>query len=70
MKIIHNGILREMTEEEIEAYKREQEFAKSLIIETAKEPFDELLDELENISSVKDIKNVAKKMKEKRGGKK
>ena len=52
---------------EIKEYEQEQEFIRSLATEPPKDPFDELLDELENISSVKDIKKVAKNIKEKRG---
>ena len=67
MKIFENGKVREMTAEEIKEYEQEQEYIKSRIPETAKDPLDELLDELENITSVKDIKAVAKNMKKKRG---
>ncbi len=70
MQVIENGIEREMTAEEIKAFEKRKEDAKLFIPETEPDPLDELLDELENISSVKDIKNVAKKIKEKRGGKK
>lgn len=70
MKIWRNGKLIERTEADIEFEKQLEEDAKLFIPEPEADPFDELLDELENVSSVKDIKNVAKKMKEKRGGKK
>jgi hypothetical protein len=70
MRVIENGIEREATEEEIALEKRiREEDSKLFLTEPDPEPFDELLDELENITSVKDIKNVAKKMREKRGGK-
>lgn len=70
MKVIENGIEREATEEEIALEKRiREEDCKLFLTEPDTNSFDELLDELENITSVKDIKNVAKKMKDKRGDK-
>jgi hypothetical protein len=70
MKIIHNGVLREMTAEEIKVYEQEQEFAKSLITETAKDYVEEFIDRLADIDSITDIIKIAKDIKAKRGGKK
>jgi hypothetical protein len=67
MKIIHNGVLREMTAEEIKVYEQEQEFAKSLITETARDHVEEFIDRIAEIDSITDIIKIAKDIKRKRG---
>ena len=70
MRIIENGKIREMTAEEVKAYEQEQEFAKSLIPETAKDYVEEFIDRIAEIDSITDIIKIAKDIKAKRGGKK
>ena len=70
MRIMENGKVREMTAEEIKAYEQEQEFAKSLITETAKDYVEEFIDRIAEIDSITDIIKIAKDIKAKRGGKK
>lgn len=70
MRIIENGKIREMTAEEVKAYEQEQEFAKSLIPETAKDHVEEFIDRIAEIDSITDIIKIAKDIKAKRGGKK
>lgn len=70
MKIIENGKIREMTAEEIEQHEQEQEFAKSLLTETAKDYVEEFIDKLAEVNSFTDIVKLAKDIKAKRGGNK
>jgi hypothetical protein len=69
MKIFENGKTREMTAEEIKAYEQEQEIAKSLIPETARDHVEEFIDRIAEIDSITDIIKIAKDIKAKRGGK-
>lgn len=66
MKIIENGKIREMTAEEIEQHEQEQEFAKSLLTETAKDYVEEFIDGLAEVNSITDIIKLAKKFKARR----
>ena len=67
MKIMENGKIREMTAEEIKEYEQEQEIAKSLITETAKDLVEEFIDRLAEVNSFTDIVKLAKEIKQKRG---
>jgi ethanolamine ammonia-lyase large subunit len=70
MRVIENGKIREMTAEEVKAYEQKQEFAKSLITETAKDHVEEFIDRIAEIDSITDIIKIAKDIKAKRGGNK
>lgn len=70
MEVFENGKVRKMTAEEVKAYEQEQEFAKSLITETAKDLVEEFIDRLADIDSITDIIKIAKDIKAKRGGNK
>lgn len=67
MKIFSNGVVREMTAEEVKAYEQEQEEVKSLITETAKDYVEEFIDGLAEVNSITDIIKLAKDIKRKRG---
>ena len=66
MKIWDNGVLREMTPEEIEIEKQiEKEMAELPPPQEDKTIMEELIDRLANVNSLSEVKEIAKDIKEK-----
>lgn len=65
MKIYENGVLREMTPEEIEIEKEiEKEMAELPPPQDEKSIMEELLDRLANVNTLSEVKEIAKDIKE------
>lgn len=70
MRIVENGIERDMTAEEIKAFEKRKEDAKLFVTETAKDYVEEFIDRIAEIDSITDIIKIARDIKAKRGGNK
>lgn len=66
MKIIENGILRDMTPEEIEIDNRIKEDAKLFVTEVEKDYVEEFIDRIADANSFIDMVSIAKDIKLKR----
>ena len=65
MKIWDNGVVRDMTPEEIKAAKEaEEEMAKLITPEDDKTLMEELIDRLANVNTLEEVKEIAKDIKE------
>lgn len=65
MKIYENGVLREMTPEEIETEKKvEKDLAELPPQQDEKTIMEELLDRLANVNTLSEVKEIAKDIKE------
>lgn len=64
MKIWDNGVVRDMTPEEIKATKEaEKELAKLIPQEDDKTIMEELIDRLANVNTLEEVKEIAKDIK-------